>query len=143
MFIKENIEKQQTFQFTLNVKHQLYLNSALHSLFIPLATQTRLDYAISVFKLFWEQKQEEKKKQQHKQCVSDSTTRSNKQFCLKASYYCKYEGIKVLSCFKHSRTVICKSQESEVRHTVEAIKPKDCVRTFSNFAFYAKLDISR
>lgn len=30
------------FSITLKVKHQLYLKSALHSLFIPLATQTSL-----------------------------------------------------------------------------------------------------
>lgn len=48
---------------TLNAKHQLYLNSALHSLFIPLATQTRLDYAISVFRLFGSKKRKKVSKQ--------------------------------------------------------------------------------
>lgn len=50
------------FSITFNAQHQLYLNSALHSLFIPLATQTLLDYAISAFRLFSGSEKEEIRK---------------------------------------------------------------------------------
>lgn len=60
------------FQFTLKAQHQLYLKSALHSLFIPLRYSDPASiYAISVFRLFGSRKKEKKdiSEQAARQCV--------------------------------------------------------------------------